>query len=108
MQRSLATEAYPIPCKVSRVVDSFGAEVQQFEATFTINALKNLHLSDKEFQQQKDILASIGLPMGKNFKTERKEMSGGKTTHFWRWDKLATWEATAMMPTKGDASGAGV
>lgn len=98
-QRSLATEAYPIPCKV-----------QQFEATFTITDPKNFQSIDqKEFQQQKDILAKIGLPTGKNFTTERKEMSGGKITHFWRWDKLAAWEATALNPAlKSDQTGVNV
>ena len=26
-----------------------------------------------------------------------QEMSGGKITHFWRWDKLAAWEVPGMV-----------
>jgi len=66
-------QSYPIPCKIL-----------QGQATCVIRE-----------EAPDEVAAKIGLPGGKHFTTTERGPRGGAVTHFWRWDKAATWEATA-------------
>jgi hypothetical protein len=72
-QQNTSTQAYPIPCVV-----------QQSLGTYII--------PEKEAEMSKESLGKIGLPGGKQFTTTEQDMHGGTITHFWHWDKKATWE----------------
>jgi len=82
-QQTSSSQAYPLPCIV-----------QQSQGTFSI--------PDREVELNKDLLAQIGLPGGKHFTTTEKDGQGVQT-RFWRWDKLATFQASATQGVKGAA-----
>lgn len=73
-QQTSATLAYPVPCIV-----------QQSQGIFSI--------PEKEVELHKEMLAKIGLPGGKHFSTTEQDLQGGTITRFWRWDKVATFQA---------------
>lgn len=75
-QTTHAANAYPIPCKV-----------QQSEAEYII--------PETAMASHQAVLSKIGLPNGKHFTTTEQDLQGRNLTRFWRWDKVATWEATA-------------
>jgi hypothetical protein len=81
-QQTGMTQAYPLPCKL-----------QQSQATFII--------AEKEVDTHKELLSKIGLPGGKHFLTTEKDAHGGKVTRFWRWDKVATFEAATANLKRG-------
>lgn len=76
-QQTGLTQAFPIPCKV-----------QQSLAHYRIID------KDKDVEANKELLGKIGLPGSKHFTTQEIDIYGSKVTRFWRWDKVATWEAT--------------
>ncbi|CAK0894799.1 unnamed protein product [Prorocentrum cordatum] len=76
-----ASKSYPMQCVI-----------QQSQGTYTI--------PEKEVDLNKDILAKIGLPNGKHFTSQERDLHGGTITRFWRWDKKATWEASAGLAGK--------
>eukprot|EP00929_Paragymnodinium_shiwhaense_P063871 TRINITY_DN31960_c0_g3_i1.p1 TRINITY_DN31960_c0_g3~~TRINITY_DN31960_c0_g3_i1.p1 ORF type:complete len:3687 (+),score=983.36 TRINITY_DN31960_c0_g3_i1:94-11154(+) len=75
-QVSHATQCYPLPSKV-----------QESEAAYFI--------SEKVCAANQEIFGKLGLPGGKHFTTTEDDLHGGTITRFWRWDKVATWEAQA-------------
>lgn len=80
-QQTGASKSYPMQCVI-----------QQSQGTYTI--------PEKEADLNKDVLAKIGLPNGKHFTSQEKDLHGGTITRFWRWDKKATWEASAGLAGK--------
>eukprot|EP00929_Paragymnodinium_shiwhaense_P063873 TRINITY_DN31960_c0_g4_i1.p1 TRINITY_DN31960_c0_g4~~TRINITY_DN31960_c0_g4_i1.p1 ORF type:complete len:3718 (+),score=1051.51 TRINITY_DN31960_c0_g4_i1:107-11260(+) len=84
-QVTQATLAYPMACRI-----------QHSQASYIIN--------EKSVDVHKDLFGKLGLPGGKHFTTQEKDNHGAAIARFYRWDKLATFEASASTMAKPGGS----